>query len=327
MALQTLLSARAGLESVRNTGVTPTRLVYFDQGTHEQQVATIRPTEKRATYFGAFRSYPGIERNTLRFGGAATFDDLIWWANLHIKAVAAGTGAGADKTWAFVPSASTDDLKSATMEFGYADNIGATAPAWSIAGCLGEELTLTWAKDSTLSYGSTLMSAKGATQISAFTGALSDRTTVDALGTLTTISVDASTIGTTQDGDLMEASWVLTNGLGYLDTLDGSNVAKELLRPKPRTFRLQLSRYYRNDTELDGYIAKTLRKIRIQTTGPVLGGSNYKVTLNVYGITDGYEKAEVDGIGVERLTILPQYDGTATTDFSLTVVNASAAIT
>jgi hypothetical protein len=34
MALQTLLSARAGLEATRNTGVTPTRLLYFDEGTH-----------------------------------------------------------------------------------------------------------------------------------------------------------------------------------------------------------------------------------------------------------------------------------------------------
>lgn len=327
MALQTLLTARAGLETTRNTSVTPTRLVYFDSGAHEQQVATIRPTEKRASYFEAFRSYPGIERNTLRFEGPATFDDLIWWANLHVKAVAAGTGATADKTWAFVPTASTDDLKSATVQFGYADNIGATAPAWSLVGCLGEELTLTWAKDSTLRFGSTLMSAKGATQISAFTGALSDRATTDALGTATTISIDSSTIGTTADGDLMEASWVLTNGLGYLDTLDGSNVAKELLRPKPRTFRLQLSRYYRNDTELDAYVAKTARKIRIVTTGPVLGSSNYKVTLDVYAVTDGYEKADVDGIGVERLTLLPQYDTTATTDFSLTVVNSTASIT
>lgn len=327
MALLTLQSARAALESVRGTNLTPTRLLYFDEGSHDQAVATIRPAERRNSYFEGFRSYPGIERNTLRFAGAATFDDLIWYGNTHIKAVSSGTGAGADKTWTFVPTAATDDIKSATVQFGYADGIGATAPAWELGGCLGEELTLTWAKGSTLRYASSLMTAEGASQISAFTGSLSDRSTVDALGTATSVYIDASTIGSTADGDILEASWVLTNGWVYLDTLNGTNTAKELLRPRPRTWRLQLTRYYRNDTELDAYVAKTLRKIRLRSLGPALGGSNYSATLDVYGIPDAYEKAEADGIGVERLTLLPQYDTTATTDFSLTVVNATASIT
>ena len=64
----------------------------------------------------------------------------------------------------------------------------------------------------------------------------------------------------------------MVNGLTYLDALDGTNVAKALLRPKPRTWRLQLTRYYRNDTALDAYVAKTLRKIRVRSLGPVLGG-------------------------------------------------------
>lgn len=327
MALLTLSSARAGLETTRNTGVTPTRLIYGDEMSHDQQIATIRPTERRNSYFEGFRSYPGIERNGFRFAGATTFDDIIWWLNLHVKAVASGTGASADKTWTFLPSATADDLKSASLQYGYADNIGATAPAWQVNGCLGEELTLTWAKDSTLRYASSLMSAKGAAQISAFTGALSDRSTVDALGTNTSFYIDSTTLGSTADGDVMEASWTLTNGLTYLDTMDGTNVAKELLRPKPRTWRLQLTRYYRNDTELDAYVAKTLRKIRVRTTGPSLGGSAYKLDGEFYAIPDGYEKADVDGMGVEKITFLPQYDATATSDMQLVVVNATASIT
>jgi hypothetical protein len=76
-------------------------------------------------------------------------------------------------------------------------------------------------------------------------------------------------------------------------------------------------------------LATTVRKIRLQTTGPVVGGSNYRIRLDLYGVWDGdqYEKAEVDGLGVEKFVLVPQYDGTATTDFSLEVVNATAAIT
>jgi hypothetical protein len=327
MALRTLLTARAGLESTRGAGATPTRLVYFEDGIHNQEIATIRPRERRASYFEAFRSYPGLERNSFEFGGDVTFDDLIWWANLHVKAVASGTGAGADKTWAFTPTASSDDLKSATLQWGYADGIGATRPAWAVDHVLGDELTLTWTKGDAVRFRSRLLSPKAASQISAFTGSPTDRTTISALGTATVVYIDAATIGTTADANIVEATFSLNNGLAHLDTLNGTNVAADLLRPEPRTWRLELTRYYGNDTERDAYVAKTLRKIRIQTTGPSLGGSAYRIRLDAYGIIDAIENADVDGLGTERITILPQYDSTAATDFSLEVVNATASIT
>lgn len=329
MAVKTLLSARAALEAARGTGLTPTRLLYFEEGSHEQKVATIRPKELRASFVESFRSYAGIERNGFTFSGDCTFDDLIWWANVHLKAVASGTGAGADKTWAFLPTHTSDDIKSATLQFGYTDNIGATRPAWEVQGVLGEDLTLTWKKGETLKFASKLMSAEAATQLSAFTGALSDRATVSALGTGTQTFIDTATIGSTADADVMDVEFNLVNGWKYLDTLNGTAVATELLRTDPKAWKLTLTRYYRNDTELDAMIAKTVRKIRVQTTGPSLGGSAYRIRLDCYGVYDGdaYEKSEVDGIGVEKFVLVPQYDTTATTDVSLEVVTATAAIT
>lgn len=329
MAVQTLLSARAGLETVRNTPVVPTRLLYFENGSHDQKVATLRPSEKRASFVESFRSYAGIERDGLSFSGDGTFDDLIWWANVTFKAVASGTGAGADKTWLFVPTHTSDDVKSATVQFGYTDSIGATRPAWEVPGCLGEEFKLTWKKGETLQYDATLMSAKGATQKSAFDGALSDRVTTSALGVGTQVKIDTATIGATADADVMDVEFSYKNGWKYLDTLNNTAVAQEILRTEPKSWELALTRYYRNDTELDAMIAKTVRKIRVETVGPTLGGSNYRVRLDLYGVYDGdrYEKAEVDGIGVEKFVLVGQYDTTATTDFSLEVVNATAALT
>lgn len=329
MAVKTLLSARAALETTRGTSVTPTRLVYFESGSHEQKVATLRPKERRASFVESFRSYAGIERNTFTFSGDVTYDDIIWWANLHIKAVATGTGAGADKTWAFVPTHTSDDLKSATLQFGYTDSIGATRPAWEVAGCLGNELTINYTKDGTLTFESALMTSKAATQISAFTGSLSDRTTISALGTNSRLYIDSTTIGTTADDDILDASFTLSNGFTYLDTLDNTSNAKEILRTEPKSWRLEMTRYYRNDTELDAMIAKTVRKVRVRTLGASLGASNYKIDLDLYGVYDGdaYEKSEVDGLGVEKFVLVPQYDSGGATDFSLTVVNATASIT
>ena len=329
MSVQTLFSARAGLEASRGADTTPTRLIYFDTATHDQKIAIQRPKERRASFVQAFRSYPGIERNTLKFGGDVTYDDLIWWLNLHVKAVAAGTGAGADKTWTFLPTHTSDDLKSTSVQFGYTDGIGATRPAWKLIGLLGNELSITVTKSAPWSFESTLLTASAATQITAFTGALSDRAVVSALGTTTQMYIDPTTIGTTADNDILEAKWSLSNGFVYLDTLNNSAVAQEIDRTEPKDWKLELTRYYRNDTELDALIAGTVRKIRLQTTGPVLGGSAYRIRLDLYGVYDGdqYEKTEVDGLGVEKFVLVPQYDATALTDMTIEVVNASASIT
>lgn len=327
MALETLLSARSFLETTRGTGGTPTRLVYFNEGTHEQKVATIAPTEKRASYRPTYRAYPGIERDGLNFSGDFTYDQAILWLNLHVKAVAAGTGGGADKTWTFLPTSTTDDLKSATFQFGYTDSIGATRPAWSLVGCLGDELKLSWRKGETVQFESKLMSAYAATQISAFTGALSDVVTTSGLGTTTTVTIDTTTIGTTADPDVMDVDFTLNNGFVYLDGLNNTATATEILRPEPTTWALDFTRYYRNDTELDLNLLKTPRKIRIKTA--IGAGTSYAITLDLYGVYDGdsYSKTVVDGLGVEKYKLVPIYDTTATADFSFVVVNQSGTIT
>ena len=327
MAVKTLLTARAILEASRGAGGTPTRLIYFEEGNHNQDITTLRPRELRNSYFPSFRAYAGVERNGFEFSGDFTFDQAIWWLNLHVKAVASGTGGGADKTWAFTPAASTDDIKSALIQFGYADGIGASVPAWEVPYVLGDELSLSFVKNDTVKFSSRLMSAKGATQISAFTGALSDVAMVSMVGQDTEVWIDPTTIGTTADTDILDATWTLNNGFVYLDTLTNTGVAKDLKRPEPRSWQLELTRYYSNDTELDRFIDKAERKIRIKNTGPVLGGTFYSLTLDCYGVLDTYEKADVDGLGVAKLTYLPIYDATPTSDFVITVVNASATIT
>jgi hypothetical protein len=322
MAVRTLYQARAALETTRNTAVTPTRRVYFTEAAHTQDVGTISPVELRNSYFGNFRHYAGIERNSLELSADATYTDLPWWLNLHVKAVAAGTGGAADKTWAFVPTASTDDLKSATIEFGWTD--GPTL--WSLPGCLGETLGLAFRKGETLGLTSTLMSAKGATQIGAFTGVGTDRDTVSAVGTTMQVWVDTTTIGTTADTNINEVDFSLTNGFAHRDALDGTNVAQELKRPNPRTWTLTTSRYFNSDTELDAYIAKTVRKVRVKATGAVLGGSFYSLTLDCYGVWEAHSWSETDGLIYAGLTLRPQYDSSAATDFSITVVNADGTI-
>lgn len=323
----TLLTARAGLEASRGTDTTPTRLLYFGEGWHQQEIATIAPSEKRASYRPTYRAYAGVERNSFDFSGPLSFDDAIWWANLAIKAVASGTGASADKTWTFLPTSTSDDLKSASIQWGYTDALSATQPAYKVTGCVADSLTINWAADEAVTFAAKLVSPGTATQISAYTGSLSDRSVTQALGTLTSFYIDASTIGSTQDSNILEASWTLNNGFQHMDALNGSAYASSVYRPNPQTWSLTFTRVYNSLTERTAYLAKSEQKIRVKTTGPSLGGSTYSLTLDCYGIVDKLEMAESNGIGVEKVTIVPLYDTTATGDFSLTVVNATAALT
>ena len=173
------------------------------------------------------------------------------------------------------------------------------------------------------------MSPKGASQISAFTGSLSDVVTIDALGTGTAVYIDTTTIGSTADPNILDASWTLTNGYTYLDTLNATNTATSILRPGARSWRLNVTRYYANDTELDLYLTKAVRKVRIKTEGPIIPTTAVKnsITLDLYGVWESYEKTEVDGLGVEKMTLAPLYNSTATNDMGLVIVNALPAIT
>lgn len=329
MALRVFQSARAALETARGTGLTPTRLIYFENGRFQQDVATIKPDEHRGSYNPNYYAAAGPERNAVMMDGRVTFDDLIWWANLFIKAVASGTGAGADKTWVFLPSSTSDDVKTATMQLGYSDTI-ATTPGIEQQFLMGDTLTLHFEKndDGAVTFDAQLVGGEALSQITAFTGALSDRVTTPASSNGTTLFVDqASAIGTTLDSTFVSLDWTLNLGPVRLYTLNGSTGPTAVFRPDYRRWTARLVRQFTSDLYWDDYTDKTVQKIRCRTLGPVLGGSNYKIDLDLYGVVTNREESDIDGIVTEDLTLGQLYDTTATADHRLEVVNASAAIT
>jgi len=332
MALRVFKNMRAGLETTRGTNVVPTRGIPFTEGTHNQDVETIYPEELRGSYFAHYAGDAGTETNSFEFSGNMGYAYLIEWLNLHVMALASGTGAGADKTWTFLPASASDTLKTATIQFGYSDGIGATRPAWEVGFCIGNELTLSWDKSPGspgATFRSTLLSAEAATQITAFTGVgtytAENGGLVKAINTAVTI--DATTIGTTTDNDVLSVEWTLNSGPVNLYTLNNTAAAQDVLRPNPWAWTARVRRYYRNDTEVDAYVAKTIRKIRVRTQGPVLGGSFYKIDLDLYGKYTGRTWAEVDGLGIEEFTLEGVYDTTLTADFQVVVVNDQTAWT
>jgi hypothetical protein len=329
MALRVFQSARAGLETNRGVGVTPTRLIYAEEMAFEQVVQTIKPDEHRGSYNPNYSASAGREENTITMSGRVSYDDLIWWANLFVKGVASGTGGGADKTWTFLPTATSDDVKAATIQLGYTDTI-ASAPGIEQQFCMGDTFTLHFEKndDGAVTFDAQLIGGEALSQITAFTGSLSDRSVVLASCNNTILYADqASAIGSSQDTTFVSLDWTLNLGPVRFYTLSGTTGPTAVYRPDYRRWEATLVRQFTSDLYWDDYSDKTVQKIRCRTTGPALGGSNYKIDLDLYGVVTNRTESDVDGIITEELTLGQIYDATATADHQLVVVNATSAIT
>jgi hypothetical protein len=326
VALKVFTSARAALESVRGTDLTPTRLIYAEEFTHSQEVATIRPTEMRNSYSPVFSASAGPERNTFGMSGRMSYDDAVWFGNLFFKAIASGTGGGDPYTWTFLPTNTSDDLKTATVQLGYTDTLGASAPGVKLNYLMGQTLTLRWEKndDGAMTFDAQFLSAKAAAQIAAFTGSLTDRTVTLASCNNTVVYSDAGgTIGSTADDNIIAVEWTLDLGPVPLYTLDGTTAAKAMYRPNHRTWTASVTRQYSNDTHWDDYVDKTEQKLRIKTST----GATREISLDLYGTYTAREWSEVDGIITEVLTLEPIYNVTATADHIFKVINGVSAIT
>lgn len=333
MPVRLFTQARAALETTPGTLVTPmTRIVYFTDGpgSWNREIARNRPQDLVGSFFANRRSSSGQETNTLTMSGALSYNDAAWLGNLHLKGVTSGTGAGADKTYSFVPTSGTDDRKAASMEFGWTSDIGASRPAFQAAGFRGTELTLTFDKtaaDGAVTFAHTLVTNKAATQISAFTGSLSDRTIQSASVANVQVYVDSTTIGSTADANVTSVAWTLSTPVALRWALDNTANAAEAARTQPLSWTATIRRYFNTATELNAYEAGTLRKLRVRALGPALGSSNYKIDLDLYGVYTGPRTvADVDGFIFEEYTLSNQYDTTAATDHSMTVVTSETSI-
>ena len=327
MALRAFKTARAVLEATRGTAGTPTRILQFTEANHEQVVETIRPESLRSSYFGYYSAIPSTQRNEFRFSGDLDYSMGQWLGQVFIKGGATAVGTS-PYYYTYTPSGTADDLKTATLQFGYGDTLGSGTPAWQVPYCAGEELTLSFSKtDGRVTYDARLVSPATATQITAWTGSPTMPSVQLVQAIQTQAYFDTATIGSTADNYFLECEFTLTNGFVNLQTLNASAAAVATFRPMPRKWTARIRRYYINDTLRDLYESKAECKVRVKTTGPTLGTATYTQTLDLYGVLTAVSWAEVDGLGVEEYTLEPYYDTTATTDFSWIVSSADATVT
>ena len=189
-----------GVEVTRGTAVPATTILDMDPGG-----ATLlrNPTMIRVRQAGSLatshRQYVGRQIIQLDISGPFTYNWAPNWFNLFLGPLAAGLGAGANKTWTFdgtVISDIADNLKSFTGELGGKD----TWPSeYQVKGLVGKKLDISISQDKVWTYKATLLGQLVTPQ--AKTGALSVAATIiDVLGTTTKVYIDtsAAAFGTTQ---------------------------------------------------------------------------------------------------------------------------------
>jgi len=135
-----------------------------------------------------------------------------------------------------------------------------------------------------------------------------------------------STIGTTTDSAVTAVDFTLSLNPQPFYALDGTVAAQAIYRPAHRTWTAQITRQYNAVSEFSAFQAKTIRKVRVLTTGPVLGTSTYLVQQDMYGVYTARDWAEVNGIVTEVLTLEPVFDVTSATSTSITINNNTASI-
>ncbi len=327
--ITTLEIAQMGIEATRGTAVPATTIMDMDPGGATLvRTPTLIKVRNAGSLATSHRNYPGRDVIQVDFAGTWTYNWAPNWFNLFLGPLAAGTGAGADKLWAFVGgsvvSDTADNLKTATIEVGGKD----TWPSeYQISGCIGLKLDLAIKAESAWTYKASLLGTKVTPQ--AKTGALSSAASiVDVLGTTTKVYIDsASAFGTTQKvGNVVSGDISIQLGTVARYTMDAQRNPYRVAVTGPRKISAKLVVEYDSQTQYTATHAGTAQRVRIAATGPTLGGTNYICQVDVPGVWDTFTIAKDGDVITEDMTLGAQYDATPASDLAASVTNASAAL-
>lgn len=318
---------QAGIESTRGTGVAATRKVYAQiNPTFERPIREFADTS--GTY--AARRRVTYQRQRVAFSATdlLTYEDLPWWFQFALKGGVTATGDGGSPPaypYIFVPSLSTDDLKSMTLEFMYSGNPYESTQVmlntWAIridpdneGGWIGdfELLGRDWATTT-------------------YTGSIADRTTEVIKAPTTKLYIDAGggTIGTTQvTGRLISATVSGNNSIHFKAFAeDELAFAANKVGRGQRFFDAQITLEFDSDTEFDNFRSSSPveRKIRLQAEGTQIHGgtvTNKRARLDMNGYWSTIGWGDREGNIIATLGFSAFYNSTAGYDLSAEVVNA-----
>lgn len=343
-----LLSARGALGASEGAATTPTRLLYLGGPENVdlsgiQQFATIEDRVAWAKAAGLRSVASGIEDNIVRFSNVpASFEDVGFYLSTVVGVASGSTGLGANTPTTTDTSAYTRTFKpsqTATaygstggydlhLQIGYNDLLSTVA--WSIPGLRCIDFSLTFRKraqgtDWGVSWSGAWQTPKTCTQITAFTGSLSDRAQTFPVATSKAYvesSYNASI--STADPEIMEATWHWQRNPSFHDGMDGSALHTSMHFPDFELSELNVTRKFSNTTELAAYIARTTRHVRLINEGALVGSSTALNTIQLDFVGKPMEHAhtEVDRMLYANIRYEGIYDSTLLSSWAVKTINA-----
>lgn len=269
-----------------------------------------------------------LQRTNIEIGGDLTYEQIILIANMALKGVTTPTGAGADKTWTFNPIFTADNaLNSYTLERRLHD--GTTTWDEEVNYVLCEDFELSGNVGEIATYRANLFGRK-LDRASTLTGAIA----VPAVNYVSCADVKMYVdntfggLGTTQVTSLI--SWkVGCRGQYQPKQFQDGRANRDFATHSIKKIGYDLTATVEWDAVINGERVKaddrSIRYVRIEAVGAVLGGSNYKLTVDMaLRYADGMfdQEGERDNNDTVDLEFVDAYDSTNLIGIKLVAVNA-----
>jgi len=316
-----LRKIQAALEVTRGTDLAATRKVYA-KGQMTKEANWQVPEEDRGTFISQYRSSLGIVTAAFPLSGGCTYEDQPWWNQLWLKGGVSGVlSATSVYTYTFVPTPATDDLKSATFEWG--DDTQAFQMNYGMI----DTFDITGALDSFWHFDAGVIGTDmGSTT---FTGALSDRTCEDINTYLTRLALGAAGAvpSSYMTGRFISFKLSGKNNLARKWFADGVAPTIGGIGRGKREFELEVTMEGNaaTITERGVWEAGTNRVARITATGTNIPASSPTTPKSADIVVPGKWRAfavgERDTNTIVTGTLMPEYDATLAYDLSFAVAN------
>jgi hypothetical protein len=322
--IKALQVVQRGVQASIGTGVAATHRVNINPGTAEldHNIEKIRRRFSGSLATSHQGTQSGPETYGVLWEERLTYDGIVAILQSLLAPTTAGTGAGADKVWAFTPSDNADNVKRHTLELGGKD----TWPSeFQLVDCIVKSLEITFAKNQPW-MGRVEYRGKTLTE-QAKTAALSMPTTlVEILGKTTSIAIDPTTIGNSVQGQLVSGSLKIEAGVEERMNMDGTAGPSRVSITGERTVTGLFVVEYNAALLRTAWKNSTYEKCRIKSTGPTLGGSTYLAQLDVYGTIDAAPIRWDGNVATLELSVTAEYDNSVAADIVASITNSLAAI-
>jgi hypothetical protein len=298
MGLQAFRRIQIGRETTRGSAVAATRRL-VGQLQFNPELILFRPDDDELEMLSMNRRDTIVgQRTQLSYQGGATYQDLLAFLSMGVKGSVTGVQQGATDAYLWTYGSNTkakNNQESWTFEYG--DDQDQYESAYVMASSLELQVAMNEVAELRAEmFGRMSPDPSGIN----FTGSLVDRPKIDATGyprdyDLTDIVANNlkvyidgtwANLGVTQKSDLVAGANIrIETGLLPVKVADGSlDFTNHVERRKRLILTLDMITNSNFLTEIQAYLNRTRRAIRLQFTGPLISGSHYHLlTIDAIG--------------------------------------------